>query len=157
MKMWKITVPIITLLCLASCSFLYPIILVNQLDEHIVLDVTFKDIADTSNLRLTYIPSADLDNEYRFISLHDRRKENLPYQLIESDKIRVVIPADYTVNIISKINGFPDYFKECRILAKDKELVMDEETMKDMLKRKRIYDFIGLKKYLKINDAVFRQ
>ncbi|NGM66273.1 hypothetical protein [Sphingobacterium sp. SGR-19] len=156
MRIWKIMLPIMMLMCLVSCSFLYPIILVNQLDEPIVLDVTFKDIADTSNLRLTYIPSADLDNEYRFTSLHDRRRDTLPYQLIDSDKIRVVIPADYTVNVVSRINGFPDYFKECKITADEKQLVLDGEALQGMLKRKRIYDFIGLKKYLKINDAVFR-
>gem|GEM_PF-3841748 len=153
--MWKITLPIMMLLGLASCSFLYPIILVNQMDRDLVFEATFKDIADTSQLHLTYVPTADLDDEYKYAELRSR-DQKLPYQLVEHDKIRLIIPADYTVRIISRRNGRPDYFKECKITVDGKQLVLDGEALQGMLKRRRSFDMIGMKKYLKINRALFR-
>jgi len=125
------------------------------MDRDLVFEATFKDIADTSQLHLTYVPTADLDDEYKYAELRSR-DQKLPYQLVEHDKIRLIIPADYTVRIISRRNGRPDYFKECKITVDGKQLVLDGEALQGMLKRRRSFDMIGMKKYLKINRALFR-
>ncbi|WP_105727087.1 hypothetical protein [Sphingobacterium gobiense] len=127
------------------------------MDKDLVFEATFKDIADTSQLHLTYVAMADLDDEYKYAELPSRsRDQKLPYQLVEHNKIRLIIPAHYTVRIISRRNGRPDYFKECKITVDEKRLVLDGEALQSLLKRRRNFDIIGVKKYLKINDAVFR-
>lgn len=144
-----------TLLCLASCSLLYPIILVNLTDKDIVFEATFNDLADTSLLNLRYVPTTDLTDKDKLAGLYKGGRK-LSYQLVDHHSVRILIPSNYTVHLISKVNGKPDYFRQCKITVDEKNLVLDNEALLGVLERRRSFDIIGMKNYLKIRPALFR-
>ena len=151
----KITLFVLAITCffLGSCSFMWPVFLINNLDAPVILLVQTLETQNNSQLNLEYLPEVEFEEGLDRKDFYKGTATKLAIKEKGNRLIQVELPPLSTTRLATETNGFPDVFEWVEFEYNGKKVRLNRDELKAKLKKEHFYNlFAYSKKFLFLKD-----
>ncbi|QBR12248.1 hypothetical protein [Sphingobacterium sp. CZ-2] len=154
MKKGKLLLIVPFVLLLQSCSFSWPIYIINFFDEPIRIIILKDSVEYSSKWTLDYLPVTELAEGYSELSFHQKGIK-LEVLEINKEELSIVLPPKSTSRIVIGHNCFPNDLGRIRISKGNKTRELNKSEYMALLKREHLLLFWTRKKFIHIQKDFF--
>lgn len=151
----KLTLFVLAITCffLGSCSFMWPVFLINNLDAPVTLHIQTIETQNNSKMDLDFIPGVEFEEGLDGKDFYNGTATKLAIKEEGNRLIQVELPPLSTTRLATAMNGFPDVFEWVEFEYNGKKVRLNRDELKAKLKKEHFYNLLTYsKKFLFLKD-----
>lgn len=138
---------------MSSCSFRWPVFLINNLDAPVILHVQTLETQNISQLNLEYLPGVEFEECLDRKDFYNGTATKLAIKEKGNRLIQVELPPLSTTRLATATNGFPDVFEWVELEYNGKKVRLNRDELQAKLKKEHFYNLFAYSKiYLFLKD-----